>query len=118
MPGKGFKCRQCGHCCLNLEDAYQTTAFEEDVLAWEAAERWDIVSRVWCWENEKGVLFNDIWINPRTGEEVNRCPWLRKLPNRNKYKCRINDLKPRHCREFPVSRKHARETGCPGYDPE
>jgi Fe-S-cluster containining protein len=43
---------------------------------------------------------------------IKRCPWLRKLPNQDKYICRIHDLKPEHCRAYPKSRKHALKTGC------
>ena len=31
MPPKGFKCKQCGHCCLNLRDAFSTCATDDDV---------------------------------------------------------------------------------------
>ncbi len=32
-----------------------------------------------------------------------RCPWLRKLPNQEKYICRIYDDRPEDCRVYPVS---------------
>ena len=32
MPPAGFKCKQCGNCCLNLMGAFETCATEEDVL--------------------------------------------------------------------------------------
>ncbi|HKI47776.1 MAG TPA: hypothetical protein VKA69_00500, partial [Desulfobacteria bacterium] len=75
-----------------------------DILAWV-----DIISL-----GESHQVY-DIWINPRTGDDVARCPWLRKLPGINKYICRIQDMKPEHCREYPLSREHATETGCPGF---
>jgi len=58
----------------------------------------------------------DIWINPKTGDDVLRCPWLRKLPNQDKYICRIHDVKPEHCRKYPRSRQHAEEIGCKEQD--
>jgi Fe-S-cluster containining protein len=57
----------------------------------------------------------DIWIHPRTGEDVRRCPWLRKLPGKEKFVCLIQDMKPEVCRNYPVSRTHAGETGCKGF---
>jgi Fe-S-cluster containining protein len=60
-------------------------------------------------------LFADIWFSPTTGEATARCPWLRKLPNKNIYKCRIHETKPPHCRNFPKSKKHALSTGCKGF---
>lgn len=32
-----------------------------------------------------------------------RCPWLRKLPNRDKYICRIYNDRPEDCKQYPVS---------------
>ena len=58
----------------------------------------------------------DIWISPRTGDDVSRCPWLRKVPGSDKYTCRIHDVKPDRCRQYPLSRRHAEETGCKGFD--
>jgi hypothetical protein len=37
MPPKTFKCIQCGSCCLNLSDAFQTSVSDEDVAMWERA---------------------------------------------------------------------------------
>lgn len=109
MPPKGFSCTQCGHCCLNL-DAYQACATKEDVLMWEEHGRDDILE--WVEEIMPGVY--DIWISPRTGDDVNRCPWLRKLPKQEKYICRIQDVKPDICRNYPHTLKHGEETGCKG----
>jgi Fe-S-cluster containining protein len=114
MTQRVFHCRQCGHCCMNLSDAFATCATEADVRRWAAAGREDILARV-----EPIVLGEarvyDIWVNPKTGEDVSRCPWLRKVRSAELYVCRIHDLKPDHCRRYPRSRKHAAETGCPGY---
>ena len=59
---------------------------------------------------------HDIWISPVTHDDVKRCPWLRKLPNQDKYVCRIHDVKPEHCSAYPKSRQHAKETRCQGFD--
>jgi Fe-S-cluster containining protein len=62
------------------------------------------------------VFAYDIWMDPETGEDVSRCPWLRKLPNVDRYICCIQDTKPELCRDYPESRAHAEETECPGFD--
>jgi len=49
--------------------------------------------------------------NPRTGEDVFRCPWLRKLPKKNKYIYRIQAVKPKVCREYPENRGIGEEDG-------
>ena len=115
LPPKGFKCKQCGHCCLNLLDAFCTTADPEDIELWEKEGRDDILAWVVNVSTDDFPVY-DLWISPTTGEEVERCPWLRKLPNKNKYICRIHDVKPKHCKEYPRSRKHAKETGCKGFE--
>ena len=53
--------------------------------------------------------------SPKTGDDVSRCPWLRKVRGKDQYVCRIQDVKPDLCRDYPLSREHAEETGCPGF---
>jgi Fe-S-cluster containining protein len=101
-----FKCIQCGYCCLDLSGAFSTSADEEDIARWKKEKRWDILEY---------VVGTDLWISPITGEDVIRCPWLRKLPKKNKYICRIHETKPKHCRDYPKSKKHANRTGCNGF---
>ena len=107
-PG-GFVCQQRSHCCLNL-GAYQTCATEVDIALWEKNGRDDILE--WVLDIAQGVY--DIWMRPETGDYVSR-PWLRKLPRQEKYICRIQTLKPEKCKDYPVSKEHAEETGCPGF---
>ena len=117
MPPKGFTCRLCGDCC-RLLDAFDTCATEEDIRLWKNKGRRDIlewVNPIHCGGDE--YVF-DIWISPKTGDYVTRCPWLRKVPNRDNYICRIHDVKPEHCREFPKSREHAEKEGCRGFEKE
>jgi hypothetical protein len=112
---EGFKCKQCGHCCMNLNAHYMSVP-QEDVDRWHEAGRHDILEWVASIPVGDGEFMNDIWISPTTGEEARRCPWLRKLPRKDQYICRIQDLKPTVCRVFPQSRKHAEKCGCKGFD--
>lgn len=116
MSPKGFHCKQCGNCCLNLSDAFATSADPGDIALWEREGRDDILERIVFIPIGPHQSIADLWFNPRTGDEAVRCPWLRKLPRKNQYSCRIHDVKPKHCREYPKSRKHAEETGCKGFD--
>jgi len=113
MPPEDFKCKQCGHCCLNL-DGFATCASEADVRRWEAEGRVDILEWVDPVDFGDHVEY-DIWVNPRTEDDVARCPWLRKVRGANRYTCRIHDTKPELCANYPVSRDHAARTGCPGW---
>ena len=110
-----FQCTQCGNCCQNLSDAFSTTVALEDIERWQSEDRWDILEWVEIYDAAGEAVFGDIWISPNTGDDVNRCPWLRKLPRQEKYKCRIHGTKPAHCRNYPKSKKHALTTGCKGF---
>ena len=110
-----FHCIQCGNCCRNLFDAYSTSVDIDEINRWRAEKRWDILRWVVIYNSDGEAAFGDIWISPNTGDEVSRCPWLRKLPKQEKYKCRIHDTKPAHCRNYPKSKKHALTTGCMGF---
>ncbi len=100
---------------MNLNDAYQTSVSAEDVELWEREGRDDILDWVSPIEIAEGEYVYDVWLNPKTGDDVVRCPWLRKIPNKNEYICRIDEVKPKYCRDYPKSKKHARETGCKGF---
>jgi Fe-S-cluster containining protein len=117
---KNSHCSYCGHCCLNLSDAYQASATDEDIELWKAEGREDILEWVGFIPigiDESGTthFMYDIWISPRTSDYVYRCPWLRKLPKRDKYVSRIQQVKPSVCRDFPKSRDHAEKSGCRGF---
>jgi Fe-S-cluster containining protein len=114
MPSKDFKCEQCGKCCRNIVGAYCTSLAEEDIVLWRKEGRDDILEwvRFIPLGPEPDQAIADAWFNPRTGDEVKRCPWLRKLPHKNKYICRIHDVKPKHCRDYPTSNECAGEAGC------
>lgn len=115
MKQSGFQCRQCGHCCTNVSGAFSACATEADIERWEAAGRDDILA--WVDAIEVGdSRVHDLWIDPKTGDEVSRCPWLKKVRGADRYVCRIHDLKPDHCRQYPKSMRHAAETGCPGFE--
>lgn len=115
MPPKGFKCKQCGKCCFFF-DAYTTTVSDQDVKMWKKEKRYDILERVYSMHLGGGQYVHDIWVNSETGEDVQRCPWLRKLPKQDKYVCRIHNLKPKHCRNYPTSKERAEENSCKGFE--
>ena len=42
-------------------------------------------------------------MNPDTGQQIERCPWLRKAPNQNSYTCDIYYDRPDDCKFYPVT---------------
>jgi Fe-S-cluster containining protein len=113
MWKEGFRCQHCGRCCRLLGIEYELLVTEADVARWRAEGRADILA----WVGR--AVFSDEYqfpVDPRTGDEVEGvCPFLRKLPGRNQYVCRIYDTRPEDCRRFPASREDAEQVSCRGY---
>ena len=42
-------------------------------------------------------------MNPKTGEQLEVCPWLKKVPNEEKYLCDIYFDRPDDCKYYPVT---------------
>ena len=111
-----FTCRQCGTCCQKLDYHNEVTA--DDVAYWEQTGRSDVLAWVGVFKKDGRETVYRIWMKPGTRTFAETCPFLQKNPHENKWICRIHDVKPRICREYPVSRKHAIMTGCPGFMPQ
>lgn len=92
-----FECKQCGKCCLEFEHLWVATP--EDVERWEREGREDILQYVDIIRFENGILA-EIWID-KYGEPMARCPFLKKVRKRRKYKCKIHETKPEACKDFP-----------------
>jgi Fe-S-cluster containining protein len=105
----------CGNCCLRLVDAYRGCVSDSDLELWREKERDDLMAWVSSLDLGRGNVLHLAWIDPETGEEVDRCPWLRDGAE-GRFLCGINDVKPQHCRDYPEHEKHGRESGCPGFD--
>lgn len=102
----GFQCRRCGRCCTEL--IHDCTA--GDVRRWQSLGRRDILSRV----KETVPGRYEIWADPGTGELLPSCPWLDRDLQSGQSVCRIHQIKPRTCQEYPFTPKHAAMTGCRG----
>ncbi|RLC06950.1 MAG: hypothetical protein DRH90_01880 [Deltaproteobacteria bacterium] len=111
-----FTCRQCGKCCRTLD--YHNEVTSDDVARWEQAGRSEILDWVGTFQKNGREAVYRIWIKPGTRTFAETCPYLQKKPHENRWACRIHDVKPQICRQYPVSRKHAIMTGCPGFEPE
>lgn len=80
------------------------SATESDILRWRSEGRSDILEWVGIVGDPPSHGGYDLWINPITGRE-GRCPWLKKLPNGDRYICRIYDTRPEECKNFPVHKE-------------
>ena len=92
-------CKRCGFCCKYYEGLLW--AEREDIERWKKEKRYDILKYIESVEvNGEILYFDELWTNPKTGDETFKCPFLRKVRNRPIYKCRIHETKPNECRDF------------------
>ncbi len=86
------ECNQCGKCCINYSNG-GLSASASEIESWENT-RPDI---------SRYVKDGKIWMDPDTGNQLELCPWLRKLTNENKYTCDIYYDRPDDCKFYPVT---------------
>jgi Fe-S-cluster containining protein len=109
-----FKCLQCGQCCRFLD--YHKELNHEDYFFWQSLGRADIMKRVGVIKRAGEIVAYRMWIDPVTNQISEGCPWLIRDSENNRYICRIHDVRPKICRQYPGSRKHARMTGCNAFN--
>ncbi len=85
-------CNQCGKCCIKYSNG-GLSASQSEIELWEIFKP-DIYQYV---SNGK------IWVDPKTGEQIECCPWLRKESSQEKYACDIYDDRPEDCRLYPTN---------------
>jgi len=86
------ECNQCGKCCENYSDGGLSASKSE-------IEYWEIFRpRIYNF-----VSGGNIWVDPDTGKQLKRCPWLRQIPNQDKYVCDIYYDRPDDCKHYPVT---------------
>ncbi len=110
-----FNCRGCGHCCLNLVDAYNGCVSDADLQRWRQLGRDDLTAWISTLELGPDNRLHLAWVDPHSGDDVERCPWLLERLDRRGYLCGIDAIKPDHCRAYPDHPEHAAATGCNGY---
>jgi len=109
-----FACHQCGRCCRSLDYHHDVTA--ADVARWKSLARDDILRWVDPEARQNDSVGYRIWVVPGTHQLAEACPFLKREPAANRWVCDIHTVKPQICRNYPVSRKHATMTGCPGFN--
>jgi Fe-S-cluster containining protein len=86
------ECNQCGKCCTKYGNGGLSVSEDE-------IKFWDIFRpEIYDYVND-----GKIWMDPVTGKQLERCPWLRKQPNQNIYTCDIYYDRPDDCKYYPVT---------------
>ena len=103
-------CNQCGKCCINYSDG-GLTATEQEIEHWRKT-RPDIYAYVQAAK---------IWIDPRSGLQLVRCPWLVEkssaFQKKKKYSCAIYQDRPADCRHYPVTIEQMKADECEMLEP-
>lgn len=91
------ECNQCGKCCIAYSDG-GLSASAEEIQYWETFRP----------AIAEYVSGGKIWMDPASGQQLTRCPWLEELPrdagtHSAKYGCRIYHDRPEDCRHYPTS---------------
>ncbi|NQV69523.1 MAG: YkgJ family cysteine cluster protein [Pseudohongiella sp.] len=94
-------CNQCGKCCTKYADGGLSVSAEEIAL-------WEIFKP----DIARYASHGEIWISPETGEQLQRCPWLRQVPKQNKFTCGIYLDRPDDCKFYPVTVQQMQEDEC------
>ena len=114
---EGMKpCTQCGRCCTNSDFMGSLTASGDDVKRWRREGRDDILSWVQVLAGENNP-FGDLWISPRTGNEAQRCPFVRKIRGQERYTCTIYETRPETCQQYPMAVDHMKTVRCEMLEP-
>ena len=97
-----FSCERCGKCCQgSIVGSLQ--AMVDDIKRWRDEGREDILLYVDQYDIKDADWCScDIWVSPITRRDLTRCPFLRKIRNKDEYKCSIHETKPKWCREYPI----------------
>ena len=103
-------CERCGSCCVQIG---YINPREEDIKRWVRGSRYDILEYCegwqedcWLWDEQELISYlrdctnSEMWFDPRTGEELSLCPFLRKVRRKEQFECRIHDTKPLMCQEY------------------
>lgn len=86
------QCNQCGRCCIKYSKGGLSVT-QDEIKSWDMfrADIYEYVSD------------GKIWFHPKTGKQLDICPWLRKQPEQNVYTCDIYYDRPDDCKYYPVT---------------
>ena len=89
------ECNQCGKCCIKYRGV-DLSVSQEEIDLWELFNP----------EIFEFVKNDEIWFDPKSGEQLTTCPFLEVEPSTNlhartKYTCSIYLDRPEDCRIYP-----------------
>lgn len=105
-------CHQCGECCTKYSNGSGLGSVDEaQISEWENNIP-HVIKYLGIFPDYGSGRFGDMWLSPVTGEELERCPFLRKVRNKPIYKCTIYKYRPYVCRNYPVDIDQMKKDKC------
>jgi Fe-S-cluster containining protein len=96
-------------------------ATEDDIKRWKREKRRDILAYAYIYkampDRPDWMPFADLWFSPKTGDDLERCPFVRKRRGVEKYDCLIYDTRPQVCRDYPGNVGHMKFVRCEMLEP-
>jgi Fe-S-cluster containining protein len=93
-----MECIQCGNCCTNKQTD-RIPIDKSDILNWRNKKAFHLYTIDMLHE------WNMFGVTNKFGNEMGVCPFISKIGD--KFICRIQDLKPKVCREFKPGALHS-----------
>ncbi len=84
-------CNSCGKCCLKYGGG-RLSASQDEILWWQQARP----------SIAQYVKDDQIWVDPKSGALLDRCPWLEHDVRAQSYSCAIYHDRPEECRQYPT----------------
>lgn len=118
------RCEKCGSCCLQIPQIVDIS--KGDIRRWVNGSRADILQYCCGWTYNKcyDMILSDeeelirylneapnmeMWYDPKSGNGVCLCPFLRKKYGKNEFECMIHDTKPEMCRNYICDPKEMKQ---------
>jgi uncharacterized protein len=101
------ECNSCGKCCTKYSNG-GLSATSTEIEFWE----------VFRPEIARYVSDGMIWMEPSTGNQIELCPWLRKVEGEHRYLCEIYYDRPDDCKHYPVTITQMVEDQCEMLEPQ
>ena len=107
-------CTRCGKCCTKKSYIETMTATPEDIAKWWALGRNDILKWVEPWRYPKGNGWSAMTFNmfvDAAGRQRSKCPFF-KVDKEGCGGCKIHDVSPASCSQYPVDAEQMERDGC------
>lgn len=95
------ECNSCGKCCIKYSNG-GLSASKQEIELWQTFNP----------SVAEYVSHGEIWADPKTGQLLELCPFLRLEENSTRYSCDIYYDRPDDCKYYPSTVQEMILDGC------